>query len=88
MLMRNRWLAYEVYDEWFGGSLGRDKWRQFILNAPGAAEFRRLMFSRLIPNLREIGLLTPRIQPAYQKAGLMQFYAGAAANRLDERDLL
>ena len=57
--MRNRWLAYEVYDEWFAGILPRDRWRTFITQAPGAAEFRALMFSRLVPNLREIGLLTP-----------------------------
>ncbi|MDP2314728.1 MAG: ferritin-like domain-containing protein [Pseudomonadota bacterium] len=88
MLMRNRWLAYEIYEEWFVGTISRDKWRQFILNAPGAAEFRALMFSRLIPNLREIGLLTPRIQPAYEKAGLMRFFEGPAANRLGERELL
>jgi hypothetical protein len=88
MLMRNRWLAYEVYDEWFAGTISRDKWRQFAMNAPGAAEFRALMFGRLVPNLREIGLLTPRIQPAYEKAGLMRFFDGPAANRLGERELL
>ena len=30
LLMRNRFLAYEVYEEWFEGILPRDKWREFV----------------------------------------------------------
>ena len=88
LLMQNRWLAYEVYDEWFAGTLSRASWRRFTQGAPGAAEFRSLMFSRLIPNLREIGLLSPRIQPSYERAGLMRYFHGPAADRITEGDLL
>jgi hypothetical protein len=40
------------------------------------------MFSRLVPNLREIGLLTPRIIPHYERVGLMKYFGGAAADKL------
>ena len=38
-----------------------------------AAADTAVMFRRLVPNLRAIGLLTPRIMPHYQRAGLAEF---------------
>ena len=46
------------------------------------------MFWRLVPNLREIGLLTPRIIPYYEKVGLMQYLGGAAADRLTGEQMI
>ena len=37
------------------------------------------MFSRLMPNLREIGLLSDRITPHYERVGLMKYFQGRAA---------
>ncbi|MFO0746405.1 MAG: ferritin-like domain-containing protein [Myxococcota bacterium] len=88
MLMRNRFLAHEVYEEWFAPVVPRATWRQFVERSPGMAYFRETMFRRLVPNLREIGLLTPRIRPHYEKAGLMRFYDGRAADQLSEADLV
>jgi hypothetical protein len=82
LLMRNRFMAYEVYDEWFAGLLPRAKWRELVTSVPGMREFRQVMFSRLVPNLREIGLLSSRILPAYERAGLAQYFGGLAADRL------
>ena len=82
LLMRNRFMGYEVYEEWFAGVLPRAAWRDFITRAPGMAEFRHTMFSRLVPNLREIGLLSPRIARRYEEVGLMRYADGAAADRL------
>ena len=82
LLMRNRFMAYEVYEEWFEGRISRDLWRTFVLDSPGMREFRHVMFSRLVPNLREIGLLSERIQRDYDRVGLMQYFGGAAADRL------
>ena len=82
LLMRNRFLAYEVYEEWFEGRMSRAQWRSFIQQSPGMEQFRTVMFSRLVPNLREIGLLTDRIKPAYEQAGLARYFDGAAADRL------
>jgi hypothetical protein len=78
--MRNRFMAYEVYEEWFDGtSVSRDQWRQLIMNSPGMQRFRKTMFTRLVPNIREIGLLSDRIRPHYEKAGLGIYFSGQAA---------
>ena len=88
LLMRNRFMAYEVFEEWAEGTMSREKWRQMVSRAPGMVQFRRVMFSRLIPNLREIGLMSPRILPRYEQAGLMQYFTGLAADKLSGEDLV
>ena len=35
LLMRNRFMAYEVYEEWFEHKITRAQWRSFIERAPG-----------------------------------------------------
>jgi hypothetical protein len=88
LLMRNRFMAYEVYEEWFAHKLSRAAWRQFVYGAPGMEEFRHVMFSRLVPNLREIGLLSPRIQADYDRVGLMRYFGGAAADQLSGEQMI
>ncbi len=88
ILMRNRFMAYEVFDEWFDGLISREQWRKFITEVPGMRMFRQVMFSRLVPNLREIGLMSPRILPYYEKVGLMQYFDGVAADRLTAEQML
>src|SRR3954471_19402834 len=39
LLMRNRFMAYEVYEEWFEGRMKRSDWRTFVMEAPGMNEF-------------------------------------------------
>jgi hypothetical protein len=88
LLMRNRFMAYEVHDEWFAGRMPRAAWRKFVTGSKGMNEFRQVMFSRLVPNLREIGLMSPRILPHYDREGLMQYFGGLAADRLSGEQLL
>jgi hypothetical protein len=88
LLMRNRFLAYEVYEEWFEGRLSRQQWREFVTETPGMKQFRQTMFSRLVPNLREVGLVTPRLVPRYEKVGLLQYMNGLAADRIDGEGML
>jgi len=82
LLMRNRFLAYEVYEEWFEHKMSRAEWREFIQSSPGMERFRHLMFGRMVPNLREIGLLSSRIQPHYDRVGLSKYFGGLAADKL------
>jgi hypothetical protein len=88
LLMRNRFLAYEVFEEWGEGHVTRAQWRQLMYAAPGMESFRRTMFSRLVPNLREIGLLSPRIQPHYERVGLMRYFHGAAADVISGEQMI
>lgn len=89
LLLKNRFLAYEVYDEWFAGTkVSRRQWRGFIQEAPGMQRFRHLMFHRLLPNLREIGLLGERVRPRWAAAGLDRYFEGPAADRITDELLV
>lgn len=88
LLMRNRFMIYEVYDEWFEGRMSRADWRRMVHRQPGMNKFRQVMFSRLVPNLREIGLMSRRILPHYEREGLMQYFGGASAMELTGDQLL
>ena len=35
--------------------------------------FRQMLFSKIVPNLRRLGLLTPRVREEYGKLGLLRF---------------
>ena len=88
LLMRNRFLAYEVYEEHFEGSMTRAQWRSIVTHSPGMERFRHLMFGRMVPNLREIGLLTDRIRPHYARVGLEPYFGGVAADQLTGDQML
>lgn len=88
LLMRNRFAAYEVYEEWFEGRISRATWRDVVYQSKGMEEFRTVMFSRLVPNLREIGLLSSRIIPRYEEVGLMKYFGGLAADKLTPEKLI
>ena len=45
----------------------------YLKERDGNQEFRRLLFSRIIPNLSRIGLLTDEVRPAYDKLGLLSY---------------
>jgi hypothetical protein len=88
LLMRNRFMLYEVYEEWFEGRLSRARWRDFVYRAPGLELFRHVMFRRLVPNLREIGLMSDRVRGRYEEVGLMRYFDGASADQLGPEQLL
>ncbi len=88
VLMRNRFMMHEIYDEWFAHKVRRREWDNMILTAPGMQKFRKIMFSRLMPNLEYIGLLSDRTKRHYEEAGLMQFTKGKNATQLSAEDLL
>jgi hypothetical protein len=81
-------LAYELYEERFEGVISRAQWRDIVLHTPGLEDFRMQMFSRLVPNLREIGLLSPRIVAHYEQVGLMKYVTGPAANALTGEQMI
>jgi hypothetical protein len=88
LLMRNRFLAHEVHEEWFEGRISRSDWRDFVSGSPGMVRFRKTMFSRLVPNLRAIGLVSERMIPRYAKVGLLEYMDGLAADRLDGEGMI
>lgn len=87
VLMRNRFLAHELYEERFAHMMSRRTWNQIMEEMPGMAVFRRTMFSRLVPNLRSIGLLTPRVQQRYDRMGFGEFVDLPPTDELDDAEL-
>lgn len=88
LLMKNRFLAHEMYEEWFEHKLPRPKWNEIIQGSSFMANFSKLMFKRLIPNLDYIGILSPRIRQHYEQAGLIGFVGGKNASQLSGDDLI
>jgi len=88
LLMRNRFMAHEVYEEWFEGLMTRGTWNRLVLGAPGLQEFRQVMFDRLVPNLKYIGLLSARMRRHYEEAGLLRYADGANATELTGERML
>jgi hypothetical protein len=82
LLMRNRFMAHEVYEERFQGAMSRKEWNELVLDSPGMSAFRTTMFERLVPNLRFIGLLDRRMERHYEDAGLMTFASGKDASQI------
>ncbi len=76
VLMRDRFLGYEVFQESFEGLMTRAQWRQLIRESAGMERFRRSLFGVWGPSLRAIGLLTSRIEPHYAQAGLSGYFPG------------
>ena len=48
-------------------------WTQWSEQTPFMRGFRQMMFSKIVPNLKRLGLLTPRVREEYAKLDLLQF---------------
>ena len=48
-------------------------WIAWAQQTPFMHGFRQMMFSKIVPNLKRLGLLTPRVREAYEKLDLLQF---------------
>jgi hypothetical protein len=70
MLMRDRLLMHEVWERM---GLDVDAWVAWSLETPFMGGFRQLLFSKIVPNLKRLGLLTPRVRDAFEKIGVLHF---------------
>jgi hypothetical protein len=69
-LMRERLLMQPVFER-LGWDLG--VWMPWALETPFMRGFRQMLFSKIVPNLKRLGLLTPRVRAEYQKLDLLRF---------------
>lgn len=88
VLLRNRFLAHEFYDEYYGHTMSRRAWDEVVLRSDMMRLFRKTMFKRIIPNLKRIGLLSDRVRPYYEQYGLLDYEHGRAAPDLTAQELL
>lgn len=74
-LMRDRFLQREVWE-----TLGYPVERcvELTLTSPAMKEFRRLLFSRIVPNVKKLGLLTPWLRERFHELGILSFEHGPA----------
>jgi hypothetical protein len=70
LLMRDRLVGEETAD-YFG--LAREPYKQCMLESPILQLFRMQLFARVVPNLRRLGLLTPRVRGQFERMGILQF---------------
>ncbi len=69
-LMRDRLVGKEI-----ANAMGwnADEVSEIVLNSPVGQLFRTMLFQRIVPNLKKLGLLTPRVREAYTRMNLIQF---------------
>jgi hypothetical protein len=69
VIMRERIIGNDVFS-YFGWP--EEKSRQIVLEAKIMDEFRNLLFTRIMPNLKKVGLITDSVRPLYDKLGVLQ----------------
>jgi hypothetical protein len=69
-LMRDRFMAEEVWER-----LGLDVERcmKYVDESELTQEFRKMLFTRIVPTVKDIGLWGPKVQKAYADMGVLQF---------------
>ncbi|RXJ74883.1 hypothetical protein CS022_01395 [Veronia nyctiphanis] len=88
VLMRNRFLGHEIYEEWFEGIMTRKTWNKLISESDAMNTLRKTMFKRLVPNLECIGLLPDSMLKHYEEAGLTHYMGGKSAMELTDADMM
>jgi hypothetical protein len=77
VVMRDRLAATEIFEH-FGWDVEKARERMLLSlsgNSESRQTFAQLLFGRVIPNLKRIGLLTERVRPLYQQLGVLEFEA-------------
>jgi hypothetical protein len=71
-LLHDRLLMDQVFER-----LGWDVplWSAWSQQTPYMRGFRQMMFSKIVPNLRRLGLLTPRVRAGLERLDLLHFAA-------------
>jgi hypothetical protein len=69
-LMRDRLIGEEVSQHM---GFKPDEVREILLQSPILQLFRQQLFSRVVPNLKRLGLLTPYVRTAFEEMRILQF---------------
>ena len=69
-LMRDRFVHQEVWER-----LGMpvEECNRHAFDAPQMREFRRLLFMRIVPNIKRLNLLTPFVRERFAQLGILEF---------------
>jgi len=69
-LMRDRFLAEEVWDNL---GLDRDRCKEYVESSEMMGAFRKMLFSRIVPTIKDLGLWGPKVERAYADMGVIEF---------------
>jgi hypothetical protein len=69
-LMRDRFLAEDL---WEVVGLPKQQCLDYGRNSETMKNFRSRLFSRIVPTIRDIGLLSPAVKQAYAEMGVLAF---------------
>src|SRR5215468_5137429 len=67
-LMRNRLVGDQIAD-----AMGwkREEVRDVVLSSPPAQMLRQMIFARVVPNLKKLGLLGSRVRESFARLGIL-----------------
>jgi len=68
--MRDRLLMEDVW-EVMGWPV--EEVREIVLRSPQMQEFRKMLFSKIVPNVKRLGLLSPYVRERFAELGILQF---------------
>jgi hypothetical protein len=69
-LMRDRLIGDQLADAM---GWNRKEVQAVVLQSAPAQMFRKMLFMRIVPNLKKLGLLTPKVREAFDRLGILQF---------------
>jgi len=84
IVSRDRLIPTDVF-RYFGWDVEQSRTRLVELGLN--ADFLNLLYARIIPNLKRIGLLTDRIRPKFEEMGVLNFENLATDGDIDWREL-
>ena len=84
IVSRDRLIRNDVF-RYFGWDV--DESRQALVDRGLNADFLNMLYARIIPNLKRIGLLTERVRPKFEEMGVLDFENLATDGDIDWRAL-
>jgi hypothetical protein len=69
-LMHDRLLGQEVYERM---GLPLAECEELVLKSDATKLFRKLCFSKIVPNVKRLGLMTPRVRAGFEAIGVLEY---------------
>ena len=69
-LMRDRFVAEEV---WENVGLNKDECVRYVESSAMMQQFRKMLFSRIVPTIKDLGLFGPKVRNAFEDMGVIEF---------------
>ena len=85
VVMRDRIINTELPARWF--NISEEEIREMLVNNDTQDMFTNLLFSRVMPNLKRIGLLTDKVLPLYEKLNLTSYMDAESEFEIDWAEL-